>query len=129
VKVPRGVLFDAPQLEGAPSWLPKQPLTAREIARLDRNFRKRVQSVQAIDRMLGAVRQLLRRLRVERNTYVIFSSDNGFHLGQRRLMEGKQGAWDHDIRVPLLVAGPGVPAGSNSPPASMRFAAASACRA
>ena len=39
---------------------------------------------------------------------MIFSSDNGFHMGQRRLMEGKQGAWDHDIRVPLVVAGPGV---------------------
>ena len=42
---------------------------------------------------------------------MVFSSDNGFHMGQRRLMEGKQGAWDHDIRVPLVVAGPGVPAG------------------
>lgn len=112
VTVPRGALFNAPQLEGAPSWLPKQPLTVGEIARLDRDFRKRVQSVQAIDRMLGAVRRLLRRLGVERNTYVIFSSDNGFHMGQRRMMEGKQGAWDHDVRVPLVVAGPDVPAGA-----------------
>jgi arylsulfatase A-like enzyme len=111
-KAPRDTLFDAPQLEGAPSWLPTKGLTARQIAQLDRNFRKRVQSVQAIDRMLGMVRRHLRRLGVEQNTYVIFSSDNGFHMGQRRLMEGKQGAWDHDIRVPLVVAGPGVPAGA-----------------
>jgi N-acetylglucosamine-6-sulfatase len=62
--------------------------------------------------MLGAIRRLLRRLGVEQDTYVIFSSDNGFHMGQRRLTEGKQGAWDHDIRVPLVVAGPGVPAGA-----------------
>jgi arylsulfatase A-like enzyme len=107
--VPRGELFDAPQLEGAPSWLPTRPLSAGKIARLDRDFRKRVRSVQAIDRMLGAVRRQLRRLGVERSTYVIFGSDNGFHMGQRRLMEGKQGAWDHDIRVPLVVAGPRVP--------------------
>jgi N-acetylglucosamine-6-sulfatase len=113
VTVPRGPLFDAPQLEGAPSWLPAAGLTAQEVAQLDRDFRKRVRSVQAIDRMLGAVRRLLRRLGAERNTYVIFSSDNGFHMGQRRLMEGKQGAWDHDIRVPLVVAGPGVPAGAS----------------
>ena len=112
VTVPRGPLFDAAPLEGAPSWLPKRPLTAHEIARLDRDFRKRVRSVQAIDRMLGAVRRLLRRLGVEQDTYVIFSSDNGFHIGQRRMMEGKQGAWDHDIRVPLVVAGPRVPAGA-----------------
>ena len=110
--VPRGVLFDGSQLEGAPPWLPQKPLTSLEIARLDRDFRKRVRSVQAIDRMLGAVRRLLRRLGVERDTYVIFSSDNGFHMGQRRMLEGKQGAWDHDIRVPLVVAGPGVPAGA-----------------
>jgi N-acetylglucosamine-6-sulfatase len=112
VTAPRGALFDTPQLEAAPSWLPTAPLTAPEIARLDRNYRKRVRSVQAIDRMLGAVRRLLRRLGVERDTYVIFSSDNGFHMGQRRLMEGKQGAWDHDVRVPLVIAGPGVPAGA-----------------
>jgi arylsulfatase A-like enzyme len=43
---------------------------------------------------------------------VIFNSDNGFHMGQRRMMEGKQGAWDHDIRVPLVVAGPDVFAGA-----------------
>ena len=105
---PRGALFDAPQLEGAPSWLPKQPLTAGEIRELDRHFRKRVRSVQAIDKLLGDIRRLLVQLGVEQNTYVIFSSDNGFHMGQRRLLEGKQGAWDHDIRVPLVVAGPGV---------------------
>jgi arylsulfatase A-like enzyme len=33
-------------------------------------------------------------------------------MGERRLMEGKQGAWDHDIRVPLVIAGPRVPAGA-----------------
>jgi arylsulfatase A-like enzyme len=58
------------------------------------------------------VRRLLRRLGVEQDTYVIFNSDNGFHMGQRRLTEGKQGAWDHDIRVPLVVAGPDVFAGA-----------------
>jgi arylsulfatase A-like enzyme len=41
----------------------------------------------------------------------VFSSDNGFHTGQRRMLPGKQTAYDTDIRVPLIVAGPGVPAG------------------
>ena len=41
----------------------------------------------------------------------MFSSDNGFHLGQHRLARGKQTAFDTDIRVPLIVAGPGVPHG------------------
>ena len=45
-----------------------------------------------------------------KNTYIVFSSDNGYHLGQHRLARGKQTAFDTDIRVPLIVAGPGVPA-------------------
>ena len=39
----------------------------------------------------------------------MFSSDNGYHLGQHRLLKGKQTAFDTDIHVPLIVAGPGVP--------------------
>ena len=31
-------------------------------------------------------------------------------MGERRLPPGKQTAWDHDVRVPLIVVGPGVPA-------------------
>ncbi|MBE2318578.1 sulfatase [Solirubrobacter sp. CPCC 204708] len=111
VKAPRGPLFDAAPLPGAPDWLPRDPLTPDEIARIDRDYRKRVQSVQAIDRMLGDLRAQLVELGVDENTYVVFASDNGFHMGERRLTAGKQGPWDHDIRVPLVVVGPGVTGG------------------
>ena len=46
-----------------------------------------------------------------RNTYIVFTADNGFHLGQHRLPAGKNSAYEEDIRVPLIVRGPGVPAG------------------
>jgi arylsulfatase A-like enzyme len=48
------------------------------------------------------------------NTYVVFTSDNGFHLGQHRMVSGKQSAYDEDIRVPLMVRGPGIAAGSTT---------------
>src|SRR5581483_11690333 len=47
------------------------------------------------------------------NTYIVFTSDNGFHLGQHRLPAGKQTAYETDIHLPLLVRGPGVPAGAH----------------
>lgn len=95
-----------------PSWLAgRPPLSSSQIAALDRRFRKRALSVLAVDRMLRRVRARLRRLGIARNTYVIFNSDNGFHLGQYRLMPGKMTAYDTDVRVPLIVTGPGVPAG------------------
>jgi arylsulfatase A-like enzyme len=109
---PRSTLYDAPQLVGAPRWLTQGPLSAEQMADLDSDFRLRVQSVQAIDKLIGDVRAQLRRLGVAGNTYIVFSSDNGYHMGERRLHQGKQTAFDHDIRVPLIVAGPGVPAGA-----------------
>lgn len=45
-----------------------------------------------------------------RDTYIVFSSDNGLHTGEYRLMPGKLTAFDTDIHVPLVIAGPGIPA-------------------
>ena len=45
------------------------------------------------------------------DTYVVYTSDNGFHMGQHRLFIGKTTAYEEDIRVPMACAGPGVPAG------------------
>jgi N-acetylglucosamine-6-sulfatase len=66
-------------------------------------LRDRARMVQSIDRM---VQHILRE--VPPNTYVVLTSDNGFHLGQFGLGMGKGSAYDADIRVPLLVVGPGV---------------------
>ncbi|MGB9378184.1 MAG: sulfatase [Mycobacteriales bacterium] len=96
----------------APGWLRRiPPLTAQDSTQLDEEFRKRVQSVQAVDDMIGKLRQELRAKGLDKNTYFIFSSDNGYHLGEYQLRAGKQTAFDTDIKVPLVVAGPGVPAG------------------
>ncbi|MEA2148154.1 MAG: N-acetylglucosamine-6-sulfatase [Solirubrobacteraceae bacterium] len=101
---------------GAPLWLAiHKPLRARQIVRIDRAFRRRVQSVQAVDRMIASIQQTLQARGVANDTYIVFSSDNGLHTGEYRLMPGKLTAFDTDIHVPLIVAGPGVPAGSTSP--------------
>jgi arylsulfatase A-like enzyme len=110
---PRTASYDEEDLSDKPAWLRgHRRLTPGQQQRIDGLFRRRVRSVQAVDRALGAIRRALRRLGVERNTYVVFSSDNGFHMGQHRLTPGKLTAYDSDIRVPLVVAGPGVPAGT-----------------
>lgn len=112
VTAPRTASFDEQDLSDKPSWLRGHPrLTLAQQQRIDEHFRKRVRSVQAVDRALARIRRELRRLGVARNTYVVFSSDNGFHMGQHRLTPGKLTAYDPDVRVPLVVAGPGVPAG------------------
>jgi arylsulfatase A-like enzyme len=109
---PRDPSFDEADMSDKPAWLRDQrSLTDVELARIDETFRERVRSVQAVDRMVWRLQRRLRALGVARNTYIVFSSDNGFHLGQHRLTPGKLTAYDPDVRVPLIVAGPGVPAG------------------
>lgn len=108
---PRTPAFDQPT-EGAPSWLiDRPPLTPEQVAGIDADFRKRAQSVQALDDLVGAVRRQLRIRGLADNTYVVFSSDNGFHMGEHRLTPGKMTAFDTDIHVPLVVVGPGVAPG------------------
>ena len=42
----------------------------------------------------------------------MFTSDNGYHLGQHRFLDGKFQVYEEDIRVPLIIRGPGVQAGA-----------------
>jgi arylsulfatase A-like enzyme len=49
-----------------------------------------------------------------RNTYIFFTSDNGFHHGEHRIPREKWLPYEEDVRMPLLVRGPGVAAGSTT---------------
>lgn len=93
-----------------PSWVRRKPLTAREHANLTEDYRNRVRMMQSVNDLLARVRGALAPA-TARNTYVVFATDNGFHLGQHRLLRGKQTPYDHDTRVPVVVVGPGVLAG------------------
>lgn len=96
----------------APAWLKALPaLPQEEIDRMRGLYRKRIQSVQAVDEMIATLFEKLKETGQDRDTYVFFASDNGFHMGEHSMRPGKQTAFDTDIHVPLIVVGPGVPAG------------------
>jgi arylsulfatase A-like enzyme len=112
VKAPRTPAFDAPPDDKAPSWLGTQTaLTPADVDAIDRDFRKRAQAALAIDALVGELRDALAASGAAGNTYFFFSADSGFHMGEHRLRPGKMTPFDTDIRVPLIVTGPGVPAG------------------
>lgn len=71
-------------------------------------FVKRVQSLQALDELVAQLVQLLEVNGQLENTYIIFTSDNGFHMGEHGLPGGKDYPYEEDIHVPLIVRGPGI---------------------
>ncbi|MBL1113222.1 sulfatase [Streptomyces sp. 110] len=96
----------------APEWQKiLTPLKSKEKKEIDRKFAKRVRSVQAVDDMIGQLEKTLEEKGLADDTYIVFGSDNGFHMGEHRLRPGKQTAYDTDVNVPLMVTGPDVPAG------------------
>ena len=112
VAAPRTAAFDRADTLDGPAWLKAYPpLSASQEATIDEDFRKRVESVQAVDRMIGALEASVAKAGKTNDTYFVFSSDNGLHMGEHRMMPGKMTAFDTDIRVPLVVVGPGIAPG------------------
>jgi hypothetical protein len=85
-------------------------LTAYEAAREDAGYRNRTASAVDLDDMIGVVLDGLADLGVLSSTLVIVTSDNGYHLGEHRFVFGKSQPFETDVRLPLFIAGPGVPA-------------------
>ena len=113
--LPESPSFDESDIRDKPRWLRTVPrMTPRVELRSQALFNRRRESLQAVDRGVVQLVEQLRQLGQLRNTYIVFTSDNGFHNGQHRLPAGKQTAFDEDVRVPLLVRGPDVRPGSTS---------------
>ena len=89
----------------------KAPLTPALIKFSDELHARRLRATMSVDDIVAAVFDLLRGQGVLDNTYVIYTSDHGYDLGQFRLPSGKFNAYENCIRVPFHVAGPGVSAG------------------
>lgn len=115
--LPRGGSFGEADMSDKPRWLrrqlggPRHQLTPAQIAAITRRFRARQESLLAVDRAVEAIVDTLRDTGQLRGTYVIFTSDNGYMEGQHRIKSGKLVAYEPATALPLLIRGPGIPAG------------------
>jgi arylsulfatase A-like enzyme len=69
--------------------------------------------ISHMDEQIGRILDVLDQTKQTKDTLVIFTSDHGLAVGSHGLM-GKQNMYDHTIRVPLVLAGPGVPKGKRN---------------
>lgn len=113
LRAPRVPSFDQEDVADEPEWLRALPrLTPERIERIDELYRRRLRAMLGVDDMVGDLVRALRASGKLDDTYLIFTSDNGFHLGTHRLPYGKTSPFEESIRVPMVVRGPGVRPGT-----------------
>ncbi len=112
-QAPRLPSFNEKDILDKPPWIRKRrPLGEAEIAKIDTYHEKRAETLLALDDLVEGVVDKLRSERVLSNTYVVFTSDNGWQEGEHRIRAKKGQPYEESVHMPLLVRGPGVQAGS-----------------
>src|SRR5215207_5388064 len=112
-EAPRPPSFDEEDGLSETSWIRKMDrISADEDSQIERFNQERLNSMLAVDEMVGSLIQELEEAGELDNTFVFFTSDNGFHVGEHRIKFGKRTPYEESARVPFFVRGPGVPSDS-----------------
>jgi N-acetylglucosamine-6-sulfatase len=109
LKAPRLPSFNERDVSDKPPWIQSlRRFSSDDIANIDQRHEDRVETLQAVDDLVAAVVRTLGEQGVLSNTYIVFTSDNGFHHGEHRIRYGKARPYEESVRVPLVIRGPGV---------------------
>jgi arylsulfatase A-like enzyme len=103
--------FDNGELKVRDELLAGFPRTEAEVRRHLADY---YAMVSEVDSQIGRVLDTLDSTGLAENTLVVFAGDNGLAVGQHGLM-GKQNVYDHSVRVPLVLRGPGIARGRRDP--------------
>lgn len=115
VGVPRPASFNEANVSDKPRFIRRMKrLTPRKVRRVTANHRNQLRSLLAADQAVGRIVDELQATDQLADTYVIFTSDNGFFTGEHRIPKGKYLPYEPSLRVPLIISGPGLPAGARS---------------
>jgi N-acetylglucosamine-6-sulfatase len=112
-QAPRTPSFNEADVSDKPPPIRNFPLlTTAQIAAIDHEYQTRLESLQSLDEGIARIVETLAARGELENTYIVFTSNNGYHLGQHRFLKGKFQVYEEDIRVPLIIRGPGIQAGT-----------------
>lgn len=107
-----GASWTDPDFSDKPRYLRSSPVTSRAERRAMKEVaRQRAESLWVVDRQVRRTVRALAAAGELKRTFVLFTSDNGFFLGEQRRRTGKVYPHEPSLRVPLLMRGPGIPGG------------------
>lgn len=108
-KVPRTENFNPEEPSGV-NWVRSLPRQSQENVDFNDHFyRNRLRALQGVDEIVDGIVSRLGQHGILDNTYIVYSTDNGYHIGQHRLQPGKECGYEEDINIPLVIRGPHVP--------------------
>jgi arylsulfatase A-like enzyme len=110
--VPRTRDYNEKSVSDKPYWIRTAPrVSSKGKDAADKLYRNRARSLLEVDDVMERLYTPLQETGELDNTYIIFTSDNGFHFAEHRLRPPRKStAYEPDIRIPLLVRGPGIAA-------------------
>jgi N-acetylglucosamine-6-sulfatase len=107
--------FNEGSVNDKPRFIREAPyLSLQEIHTYRVYYQKALESLRSVDEGVKQVVDTLGGLSRLRNTYIIFTSDNGFFYGEHRLTGGKFIAYEPATHLPLLIRGPGIKPGTST---------------
>ena len=112
MRLPTNYLPTNPYRDYMGLWLMRDEMLAPKIRTeyaIRTHLREYFASITHMDVQIGHIMDALKASGQYENTLVIFTSDHGLAMGSHGLM-GKQNVYEHSLRVPLLLSGPGIDA-------------------
>jgi arylsulfatase A-like enzyme len=107
--------FNEGNVNDKPRFIREAPyLSLQDIHTYRVYYQKALESLRSIDEGVKLIVDTLGGLHRLRNTYIIFTSDNGFFYGEHRLTGGKFLAYEPSTHLPLLIRGPGIKPGTST---------------
>jgi arylsulfatase A-like enzyme len=113
VMMPTTPSFNEADVSDKPEYVRQMPsFSTKTTADINRKWRRRVESLLAVDEAIAAIVQKLESIGQIDNTVIILTSDNGFMLGEHRIGWGKKVMYEESYRVPFVIRGPNIPHGA-----------------
>jgi N-acetylglucosamine-6-sulfatase len=114
-QAPRVPSFNEEDVSDKPAiWRNKSLLSTKSIHDVDSLYVKQLKSMHSVEDMIEDVVDALEATNQLDNSYIVFTSDNGYHHGEHRVGLDKNTPFEESTHAPLIVIGPGVPAGATS---------------
>ena len=105
---------DKPCIQSFFCWFPSLIPQAEQLA--TNHYRGRQEAIMGVDDLVGRIVAAVKKTGKAKNTLIVFTSDNGWMLGEHRILAQKQFGFDESIKVPLVISGPGFTGGKHSAP-------------